>query len=346
MQERFDAMLGTATAAIAAAEDERALRDLEVKYLGKKGEVTALMAGMRDVAPADRPAFGQKVNALRDEVTAAIQARRGALEEAELARLCEDPTFDATLPVAAFGGSPRVGALHPLTVVSRHIEDVFRAMGFLILDYPEVETEFFNFTGLNIPPEHPARDMQDTFWLNDGNLLRTHTSTGQVRAMREYGAPLRAIFPGRVFRYESVDASHEHTFHQCEGLMVDKSVSVAQLIHSMKTLLSSIFERDVTIRLRPGYFPFVEPGFELDIQCQVCGGRGCSVCKHSGWVELLPCGLVHPNVLRHGGLDPNEWEGWAFGLGLSRLVMMKYQIEDIRHLLGGDLRFLAQFRQG
>jgi phenylalanyl-tRNA synthetase alpha chain len=219
-------------------------------------------------------------------------------------------------------------------------------MGFLILDYPEVESDFFNFTGLNIPPEHPARDMQDTFWLTDGTLLRTHTSTGQVRAMREYGAPLRAIFPGRVFRYESTDASHEHTFHQCEGLMIDQNISVAHLIHSMKTLLSSIFERDVTIRLRPGYFPFVEPGFELDIQCQVCGGSGCSVCKHSGWVELLPCGLVHPNVLRHAGLDPNAWEGWAFGLGLSRLVMMKYQIEDIRHLLGGDLRFLAQFRQG
>lgn len=346
MQERFDATLRTATAAIVAAEDERGLRELEVRYLGKKGEVTALMQAMRDVAPADRPAFGQKVNALRDEVTRVIEARRSALEAAELERLCEDPEFDATLPVGAFGGSPKVGALHPLTVVSRHIEDVFRAMGFRILDYPEVETEFFNFTGLNIPPEHPARDMQDTFWLNDGNLLRTHTSTGQVRAMREFGAPLRAIFPGRVFRYESVDASHEHTFHQCEGLMVDRSVSVAQLIHSMKTLLSSIFERDVTIRLRPGYFPFVEPGFELDIQCQVCGGSGCSVCKQSGWVELLPCGLVHPNVLRHGGLDPNEWEGWAFGLGLSRLVMMKYQIEDIRHLLGGDLRFLAQFRQG
>jgi phenylalanyl-tRNA synthetase alpha chain len=189
--------------------------------------------------------------------------------------------------------------------------------------------------------------MQDTFWTTTpGQLLRTHTSTGQVRTMRLVQPPFRAIFPGRVFRYESVDASHEHTFHQVEGLMIDRTVSVAHLVYSMKTLLSEIFERDVTVRLRPGFFPFVEPGFELDIRCQVCGGAGCPVCKHSGWVELLPCGLVHPNVIRHGGLDPNEWQGWAFGLGLSRLVMMKYQIEDIRHLLGGDLRFVSQFRQG
>jgi phenylalanyl-tRNA synthetase alpha chain len=346
MLEQLDALLADARAALMEIDDEGALRDLEVRFLGKKGALTQLMKEMRDVHPADKPKVGQRINEVRAAVAKAIEARLAELAEARIARLCADPHFDATLPVDSRNSRPRVGALHPLTIVSRHVEDIFRAMGFLILDYPEVESDFFNFTGLNIPPEHPARDMQDTFWLTDGTLLRTHTSTGQVRAMREYGAPLRAIFPGRVFRYESTDASHEHTFHQCEGLMIDQNISVAHLIHSMKTLLSSIFERDVTIRLRPGYFPFVEPGFELDIQCQVCGGSGCSVCKHSGWVELLPCGLVHPNVLRHAGLDPNAWEGWAFGLGLSRLVMMKYQIEDIRHLLGGDLRFLAQFRQG
>jgi phenylalanyl-tRNA synthetase alpha chain len=219
-------------------------------------------------------------------------------------------------------------------------------MGFYLLDYPEVEDDAHNFEGLNIPADHPARDMQDTFWLEDGHLLRTHTSPGQIRAMAEFKPPFRAIFPGRVFRYERLDASHEHTFHQVEGIMIDRDISVANLIHSMKTLLGAIFEREVTIRLRPGFFPFVEPGFELDIQCQVCSGGGCSVCKGSGWVELLPCGLIHPNVLRYGGLDPDEWSGWAFGLGLSRLVMMKYQIEDIRHLMGGDLRFNAQFRAG
>ena len=346
MLDSLDAVLDEARAALAGVADEAQLRDLEVHYLGKKGALTALMKGLRDVSAADRPLVGQKINDVRDTLTGLLAARKAELEAARIAAACADPDFDATLPVAVPARAQRAGALHPLTQVTRHIEDVFRAMGFHLLDYPEVETEFQNFDSLNIPATHPARDMQDTFWLTDGHLLRTHTSTGQVRAMRELGPPFRAIFPGRVFRYEAVDASHEHTFHQCEGLMVDRHVSVANLIHAMKTLLSNIFERDVTVRLRPGYFPFVEPGFELDIQCQVCGGRGCPVCKHSGWVELLPCGLVHPSVLRHGGLDPDVWEGWAFGLGLSRLVMMKYQIEDIRHLLGGDLRFISQFRQG
>lgn len=344
MLHELDAVLDRANAALAQVDDATVLRDLEVRFLGKKGELTALMKGMRDVAPADRPAVGARVNEVRAAITDAIEARRAALEAARIAALCDDPDFDPTLPVPPEPRPPAVGALHPLTTITRHLEEVFRAMGFAIFDYPEAETELHNFDGLNIPADHPARDMQDTFWLTDGNLLRTHTSTGQVRTMRALAPPFRAIFPGRVFRYEATDASHEHTFHQCEGLMIGKDISVAHLIHSMKTLLSNIFERDVTVRLRPGYFPFVEPGFELDIACQVCDGAGCSVCKHSGWVELLPCGLVHPNVLRHGGLDPDEWEGWAFGLGLSRLVMMKYRIEDIRHLLGGDLRFISQFR--
>ncbi len=344
MLDQLEALLAEAQAALADADSEERLRELEVHYLGKKGAVTGILKGMGKLPPEQRPALGQKANEVRAVVAAQVDARRAALEGARIAALCEDPTFDATLPAPR----PRVGALNPVTLVTYHIEDVFRAMGFYLLDYPQAESEFYNFDALNIPPEHPARDMQDTFWLKSGpgQLLRTHTSPGQVRAMRAFGPPFRAIFPGRVFRYEAVDASHEHTFHQVEGLMIDRDISVANLIHSMKTLLTEILEREVTIRLRPGYFPFVEPGFELDIQCQVCGGSGCSVCKHSGWVELLPCGLVHPNVLRHGGLDPEEWSGWAFGLGLSRLVMMKYQIEDIRHIMSGDLRFVGQFRQG
>jgi phenylalanyl-tRNA synthetase alpha chain len=206
-----------------------------------------------------------------------------------------------------------------------------------------VEDELHNFDALNIPADHPARDMQDTFWLDGGNLLRTHTSPVQVRGMERLGPPLRMIAPGRVFRNESVDASHEHTFYQLEGMMIDRDVSVAHLLYFMKTLLAAIFHREVTVRLRPGYFPFVEPGFELDIQCLICGGSGCPVCKQSGWVELLPCGLVNPNVLRMSGIDPTEWNGFAFGLGLTRLVMMRYAIDDIRHLQGGDLRFLEQF---
>ena len=342
MIEQLDALEGEATKAIEAATDESALRDLEVHYMGKKGAITAILKGMRDVSKEERPKIGARVNVLRQTVQAAIDGRRGALEVARIEALCRDPHFDATLP----GAGPRVGALHPLTEVTNHIEDVFRAMGFSLLDYPEAETEFLNFEALNVPADHPARDMQDTFWLEGGHLLRTQTSPGQVRAMRTYGAPFRCIVPGKVFRYERIDASHEHTFHQVEGLMIEKEISVANLIYSMRTLLEAIFEREVVIRLRPGYFPFVEPGFELDIQCQVCGGDGCSVCKQSGWLELLPCGLVHPDVLRHGGIDPDEYSGWAFGLGLSRLVMMKYQIEDIRHIMGGDLRFISQFRRG
>jgi len=206
-----------------------------------------------------------------------------------------------------------------------------------------VETEYHNFDALNIPPDHPARDMQDTFWLEGGNLLRTHTSPVQVRGMERLGPPLRMIAPGRVFRNESVDASHEHTFYQLEGMMVERDVSVAHLLYFMKTLLTAIFGREVKVRLRPGYFPFVEPGFELDIQCLICGGSGCPVCKQSGWVELLPCGLVNPNVLRMSGIDPEHWGGFAFGLGLTRLAMMRYGIDDIRQLQGGDLRFLEQF---
>ena len=342
MIDRLDALQAEALEHIAAAADEPALRDLEVGYLGKKGAITAMLKGMGAVPKADRPLVGQKVNQVRGAVTDAIAGRRTALEALRIQRLCEDPVFDATLP----GEPPAVGALHPVTMVTHHIEDVFRAMGFHTLDYPEAETEYHNFEALNIPADHPARDMQDTFWLKGGHLLRTQTSTGQVRAMAEFTPPFRAIVPGRVFRYERIDASHEHTFHQVEGLMIERELSVANLIHSMTTLLEAIFERDITVRLRPGYFPFVEPGFELDIRCEVCGGSGCSVCKHSGWVELLPCGMVHPNVLTYGGLDPDEWSGWAFGLGLSRLVMMKYQIEDIRHLMGADLRFISQFRQG
>ncbi len=340
MSEMIREILVAAAGEVEAAADERVLKEVEVKYLGKKGLVTGLMNRMRELTPAERPGFGKSVNEAKDTIQRQIDSRRNGLKAQVLMKEVADPFYDPTLP-----GLPEVeGSLHPLTVITQELEEIFRSMGFIIPDYPEAESEFFNFEALNIPSDHPARDMQDTFWLKDGNLLRTHTSPGQVRAMREFAPPFRAIFPGKVYRYEAVDASHEHTFHQVEGLMVDREVSVANLIHSMKVLLGRIFKRDVKIRLRPGYFPFVEPGFELDIECAVCGGKGCSVCKKSGWVELLPCGLVHPNVIRFGGLDPTEWHGWAFGLGLSRLVMMKYQVNDIRHLMGGDLRFLEQFR--
>jgi phenylalanyl-tRNA synthetase alpha chain len=339
MSAQLDQMLNQASEAVADAETEAQLREVEIRFLGKKGEVQGLMGHMRTLPPEEKPLFGKAVNELKGKVSALVNTKKDALRQETLLAEVKDPFFDPTLP-----GLPNpVGTIHPANRIAEEVEEVFASMGFIIPDYPEAESEFYNFEGLNIPGDHPARDMQDTFWLKDGNLLRTHTSPGQIRAMREFKPPFRAIFPGVVYRYEALDASHEHTFHQLEGLLIDRKVSVANLIHDMKVLISQILQREANIRLRPGYFPFVEPGFELDIECAVCGGSGCSVCKQSGWVELLPCGLVHPNVIRFGGLDPDEWQGWAFGLGLSRLVMMKYQINDIRLLMGGDLRFIQQF---
>lgn len=338
-QAELDEVRAAFEAALGRCADLAALRHLEVATLGKRGSVSSLLKTVGKRPAAERRAFGAAAGKLRGEVSAALQRARGQIERAERDAELRDDRFDVTLP----GLPPRRGSRHPIAIVQAELEDVFQSMGFHVLDYPEVDSEFHNFEGLNIPSWHPARDMQDTFWLEGGHVLRTHTSNGQVRAMHAFEPPFRAIFPGKVFRYEATDASHEHTFHQLEGLMIDRQVTVGHLLESMRTLLSAVFGRPVEVRLRPGYFPFVEPGFELDIACQVCGGGGCAVCKHSGWVELLPCGLVHPNVLRAGGLDPDVWQGWAFGLGLSRLVMMRYEVPDIRLLLSGDVRFLSQF---
>jgi phenylalanyl-tRNA synthetase alpha chain len=315
------------------------LEEARVSALGRKGTLVALTKDFGKLTPDERAKVGKLLNAVKNELEAEYERRKAAFERSALSERLSREWIDVTLP--AHGVRP--GSLHPVTQLQEEIEDLFTSLGFAILDGPEVETEEHNFDALNIPATHPARDMQDTFWLTDGHLLRTHTSPVQVRGMRKYGPPLRMIAPGRTFRNEEVDASHEHTFYQLEGMMIDREVSVANLIYFMKTLLSGVFHRDVTVRLRPGYFPFVEPGFELDIQCLICGGSGCSVCKHSGWVELLPCGLIHPNVLRLSNIDPDEWSGFAFGLGLTRLTMMRYGIDDIRQLQAGDLRFLNQF---
>ena len=320
-----------------SAEDLEAVR---VEALGRKeGALTLIGKEMGKLAPDDRKRIGALLNAAKHRIEKALDTRKQQSADAELRARLEAEWIDLTLPAPG----PRRGHLHPMTHIQRELEDLFVSLGFTVLDGPEVETEYHNFDALNIPPDHPARDMQDTFWLDGGNLLRTHTSPVQVRGMEKLGPPLRMIAPGRVFRNESVDASHEHTFYQLEGMMIDRDVSVAHLLYFMRTLLTAIFKREVTVRLRPGYFPFVEPGFELDIQCLICGGPGCAVCKQSGWVELLPCGLVQPNVLRMSGIDPDQWNGFAFGLGLTRLVMMRYGIDDIRLLQGGDLRFLEQF---
>jgi phenylalanyl-tRNA synthetase alpha chain len=327
---------------LARIESAATLEQLEsarVEALGRKGGLTLVGKEMGKLAPAERAETGKALNAAKQKIERALDEKKAVLEAAALNARLDSEWLDLTLPAPG----PRRGHLHPITQIQRELESLFQSLGFAVLDGPEVETEYHNFDALNIPADHPARDMQDTFWLEGGNLLRTHTSPVQVRGMERFGPPLRMIAPGRVFRNESVDASHEHTFYQLEGMMIDREVSVANLIYFMKTLLGAIFHREVTVRLRPGYFPFVEPGFELDIQCLICGGPGCAVCKQSGWVELLPCGLVNPNVLRMSGIDPNEWNGFAFGLGLTRLAMMRYGIGDIRQLQGGDLRFLEQF---
>ncbi len=324
---------------VTTARTQEELEAARVEVLGRKGTLAGVSKEFGKLAPEERARVGKLLNGVKQELEAAFEDKKRAFAAEALNARLESEWIDLTLPAPP----PRRGSLHPVTIIQSEIEDLFVSMGFTVLDGPEVETEHNNFDALNIPRDHPARDMQDTFWLTDGNLLRTHTSPVQVRGMRRLGPPLRMIAPGRAFRNEEVDASHEHTFYQLEGMMVDREVSVAHLIFFMKTLLSSIFRREATVRLRPGYFPFVEPGFELDIQCLICGGPGCAVCKYSGWVELLPCGLVHPNVLRMSGIDPEEWNGFAFGLGLTRLAMMRYGIDDIRLLLGGDLRFLNQF---
>jgi phenylalanyl-tRNA synthetase alpha chain len=339
LDESIQELASRSLARIAAVDTPEALEEVRVDTLGRKGALAEISKGMGKLAPDERKRIGMLLNDAKQRIEAAHDARKQQFEADALRARLDAEWVDLTLP----SPGPRRGHLHPITRIQRELEELFVSLGFTVLDGPEVETEYYNFDALNIPRDHPARDMQDTFWLDGGNLLRTHTSPVQVRGMERLGPPLRMIAPGRVFRNESVDASHEHTFYQLEGMMIDRHVSVAHLLYFMKTLLTAVFQREVTVRLRPGYFPFVEPGFELDIQCLICGGPGCPVCKQSGWVELLPCGLVNPNVLRTSGIDPEEWGGFAFGLGLTRLVMMRYGIDDIRHLQGGDLRFLEQF---
>lgn len=321
-------------------KDLKSLNDFEVKYLGRKGELTKILRGLSELSIEQKKKIGNQANQLKSEMEGIIENKRAELENRSYGDLAENEKIDITLPVVK-----RVGHVHPISQIRIELEKIFKSMGFMVLDGPDLESDWYNFEALNIPEHHPARDMQDTYYIEDNPdlVLRTHTSPMQVRAMQKYGAPLKAIVPGRVFRNEAVDASHEHTFYQIEGLMIDREISISNLIAVMKELLQGIFNQKIGVRLRPGYFPFVEPGFELDISCLICGGKGCSVCKQTGWLELLPCGLVHPKVLEAGGIDPKKWSGFAFGLGLNRLVMMRYGIDDIRCFNSGDLRFLNQF---
>lgn len=321
------------------------LDKIRVAYLGKKGSITALLKGMKELSNEERKSFGAEVNQLKAETAKKIEERIAELKEKEIEReISAMPQFDITAPPELARGS-----YHPITLVQRQCESIFKSMGFTVEDYPEVVTDYECFEAVNIPKDHPARDMQDTYYLENGQLLKSQTSAAQNAILKKYakglenGIPIKSIFPGRCFRNEATDASHENTFFQMEGIMVDKDISISNLIFFMKTMLSEVFQRDIKVRLRPGFFPFVEPGFELDISCLICGGEGCASCKHSGWLELCPCGMIHPNVLREGGIDPDKYTGFAFGLGLTRLAMMKYKIKDIRDLNSGSLKALAQF---
>ncbi|MFH1286434.1 MAG: phenylalanine--tRNA ligase subunit alpha [Candidatus Magasanikbacteria bacterium] len=343
MKEEFEQLKKDFLAAIGKVHDTLKLDELHQQFFSRRsGEMTELMKNMAGLADDARREVGKFANQIKSELLGVYSEKEEELKSEERSGELEVERIDVTQPKLP---KQEQGHLHPMTIVEHELIDLFTSMGLMVLDGPELESDYYNFEALNIPKTHSARESMDTFFIkgHPGWSMRPHTSPVQVRAMQKYGAPLRTIVPGRCFRNEATDGSHEHTFYQLEGLVIDKNISIAHLIGVMKGLLKGMLGREVEIRLRPGYFPFVEPGFELDMRCLVCEGEGCRACKHSGWVEIIPCGLVHPNVLKAGGIDPKEYSGFAFGLGSMRLAMQRFGIEDIRHFHSGDLRFLAQF---
>lgn len=332
MKEELKEIVSNALIEIKEATKEADLLNIKSKYLGKKSKISELMSKLKDMTIDEKKQFGSLFNKIKKELEEKINIK---ISEVNITKNIE---FDETLPV-----KEELGSLHPITIVSKEVTDILKRMGFSVISGPEMESEYFNFEALNIPKDHPARDMQDTYWLDNGKLLRTHTSPNQIHAMQKYGVPIKICAPGRCFRNEDLDACHENTFFQVEGMVIDKNVSIGNLIYTMKELMSAIFKTDVDVRIRPGFFPFVEPGVEIDCSCLICGGKGCPTCKNSGWLELCPGGMIHPNVLKESGIDPNEYSGFAFGLGITRLAMMKYKIDDIRILNSGDLRLLDKF---
>ena len=336
--ENLDEILEKAKIELDKTVDSEGLSKFYNAYLGKSGVMTDVMKVMKDLPNDQKKEFGMKVNFIKQTLTQLMKDKEVEFENKKIEEQLKNmKQIDLTVPT-----TEKRGSLHPITVVQNKVVDVFLSMGFSIEDGNEIETEYNNFEAVNIPKSHPARDMQDTFYLDNGQLLKTHTSASQNRIMKKYGAPLRVIFPGRCYRNEELDASHENTFFQLEGMMIDEDVSISNLIYFMKTMLTEIFQKEINVRLRPGFFPFTEPSFELDISCPYCGGKGCKVCKQGGWIELCPCGMIHPNVLKMGGIDTEKYKGFAFGLGLSRLAMMNYDITEIRLLNSGNIKALKQ----
>ena len=339
MKEKLEALKQKALSDLEKVGDAAVLEQLRVAYLGKKSELAAILKGMASLSPEERPIIGQLGNTVRNAIEQAFEKAKNHVNELETQKKIQAEALDVTLPASKID----IGNLHPLTKVQSQLEDIFLGMGFTIAEGPEVETDYYNFTALNTPEFHPARDVQDTFYITDKVLLRSQTSTVQVHAMENSKPPIRVISPGRVYRSDAVDATHSPMFQQCEGLVIDKGITMADLKGTLETFAKAMFGDKTEIRFRPHHFPFTEPSCEVDVSCFVCGGKGCSVCKGEGWIEILGAGMVHPNVLCMSGIDPDVYSGFAFGMGIERIVMTKYGINDMRLLYENDVRFLSQF---
>lgn len=339
MKEKLTGIINDALAQIESSDELSKLNDIRVAFLGKKGELTSVLKSMKDVAPEDRPKVGQMVNDARAQIEGKLEERKQAFEKKVREAKIKSETIDVTLP----GKRPEMGHRHPNTIAREIVEDIFIGMGYEVVEGPEIEYDYYNFEALNIPANHPAKDEQDTFYINSNILLRTQTSSVQVHEMEKGKLPIRMIAPGRVFRSDEVDATHSPSFHQIEGLVIDKNITFADLKGTLEQFARELFGKDTKVKFRPHHFPFTEPSAEMDVTCFKCGGKGCRFCKGEGWIEILGCGMVHPHVLEMSGIDPNEYTGFAFGVGLERIALLKYEIDDMRLLYENDKRFLEQF---
>lgn len=339
MKEKLQGILNDALEQINSSDHLEKLQEIRVAFLGKKGELTSVLKGMKDVAPEDRPKVGQLVNDARTEIEKVLEEKKTAFEKKLREEQIKKETIDVTLPAK----KPMVGHRHPNTIALEEVERIFIGMGYEVVEGPEVEYDYYNFEALNIPANHPAKDEQDTFYVNSNIVLRTQTSSTQVHEMEKGKLPIRMIAPGRVFRADEVDATHSPSFHQVEGLVIDKNITFADLKGTLQEFAKEIFGEDTKVKFRPHHFPFTEPSAEMDVSCFKCGGKGCRFCKGEGWIEILGCGMVHPHVLEMSGINPDEYVGFAFGVGLERIALLKYEIDDMRLLYENDTRFLKQF---
>lgn len=339
MKERLLKIREEATRQIESAGGLDALNDIKVAFLGKKGELTSIMKSMRDVPKEERPAFGQMVNQARAEIETKLEEMKTTLAAKARELQMQSEVIDVTLPAK----KNNIGHSHPNTIALEEVEKIFIGMGYEVVEGPEVEFDYYNFEALNIPANHPAKDEQDTFYINDKLLLRSQTSGVQVHTMENSELPIRMIAPGRVYRSDEVDATHSPCFHQIEGLVIDKNITLADLKGTLAVFAKQLFGEETKVKFRPHHFPFTEPSAEMDVTCFKCGGKGCRMCKGSGWIEILGCGMVHPRVLEMSGIDPNEYTGFAFGVGLERIALLKYEIDDMRLMYENDIRFLKQF---